>query len=235
MATKKQEEFINLLITWGIPIHIAAELATKGRLTQFEIKTAIKILKYVIPVTGRILATEVVGGLTTGALLGRTLVKGATLGAAGAVGRNPWSVAAILLTLGYIKREELAEVGAAIADDPRTQAAYEQLIESGTAGKEFMREPAQLLGAPGIRPLAKARERFVKRKVSKANRAVKEGMRLLKAGGKALSGSTAGTLPKAAFRIAVKAAGMANPKTKSKPGKGKSIMNKLARRLKKWW
>jgi len=28
---------------------------------------------------------------------------------------------------------------------------------------------------------------------------------------------------------------MANPNTKSKPGKGKSIMNKLARRLKKWW
>jgi len=42
-------------------------------------------------------------------------------------------------------------------------------------------------------------------------------------------------LPHAAFKTAVKAAGMANPKTASKIGKGKSIMNKLARRLKKWW
>jgi len=74
-----------------------------------------------------------------------------------------------------------------------------------------------------------------KRKVSKANQAVKQAMSWLKGGTKASSGAKPGILPKGAFKIAVKAAGMANPKTKSKPGKGKSIMNKIARRLKKWW
>jgi len=75
----------------------------------------------------------------------------------------------------------------------------------------------------------------VKRKVTRANKAVKQGMKWLKEGTKAATGSVPGVLPAKAFRTTVKAAGMANPKTKSKPGKGKSIMNKLARRLKKWW
>jgi len=74
-----------------------------------------------------------------------------------------------------------------------------------------------------------------KRKVSKANRAVKQAMGWLKAGTKAATGAMPGTLPRGAFRTAVKAAGMANPNTKSKPGKGKSLINKIARRLKKWW
>jgi len=60
-------------------------------------------------------------------------------------------------------------------------------------------------------------------------------MTWLKAGTKAASGAKPGLLPKGAFRTAVKAAGAANPNTKSRVGKGKSIMNKLARRLKKWW
>ena len=77
--------------------------------------------------------------------------------------------------------------------------------------------------------------RGAKRAVSKANRAVKQGMTWLKAGTKAASGAIPGKLPAGAFKIVVRAAGMANPKTKSKPGKGKSILNKLARRLKKWW
>ena len=75
----------------------------------------------------------------------------------------------------------------------------------------------------------------VKRAVSKANRAVREGMKILKAGTKARTGSKPGTLPKGAFKIAVKAAGLANPKTKSKIGKTGTKINKLARRLKKWW
>jgi len=74
-----------------------------------------------------------------------------------------------------------------------------------------------------------------KRKVSKANRAVKQAMGWLKAGTKAATGAMPGTLPKGAFRTAVKAAGLANPNSKSKPGKGKSLINKIARRLKKWW
>jgi len=231
VATKQQEELAAYLLAAGITAHAVSDIISRGRLTKLETGLLIKVLKKVVPVVGRVLAAEVVGGVTTGGLLAR----GAVFGAAGAVGRNPWTVAAALLTLGYIKREELAEVGAAIADDPRTQAAYEQLIASGEGVQQTLQPFAKLPGLPGIRPLAKLRSELVKRKVSKANRAVKEGMRVLKAGGKAISGAAAGTLPGGAFRIAVKAAGMANPKTKSKPGKGKSIMNKLARRLKKWW
>jgi len=232
MATKQQEELAAYLLALGIGAHAVSDILSRGRLTRLETGLLIKVLKKVLPAIGRVAAAEVVGGVTTGALITRAATRAATIGIVGAVARNPWVTAAALLTAGYIKREEIAEVGAAIADDPRTQAAYEQILETGQRGQQFLAPVVAPIGRPGIRPLGKV---SIKRKVSKANRAVKEGMRVLKAGGKALSGSPAGTLPKAAFRIAVKAAGMANPKTKSKPGKGKSIMNKLARRLKKWW
>ena len=75
----------------------------------------------------------------------------------------------------------------------------------------------------------------VKRAVSKANRAVKEGMKILKAGTKAMTGSKPGTLPKGAFKMATKAAGLANPKTKSKIGKAKTKLNKLAMKIRRWW
>jgi len=232
MATKQQEELAAYLLAVGIGAHAVSDIISRGRLTRLETGLLIKALKKVLPVVGRVLAAEVVGGVTTGGLIGRTLVRGATVGAVGAVARNPWAVAAALLIGGYIKREELATVGAAIADDPRTQAAYEDLLAGGQAVQQTLQPIVAPLGLPGIRPVSRA---SVKRKVSKANRAVKQGMTWLKAGGKAVTGAVAGTLPAAAFRTAVKAAGMANPRTKSKPGKGKSIMNKLARRLKKWW
>jgi len=235
MATKNREELFDLLVKVGFGVHIAADVASKGRLTTIEIKTMIKVLKHILPIAGRVLAAEVVGGVTTGALITRAATRAATIGAVGAVARNPWSTAAALLIGGYIYRDEVAAVGAAMVDDPRTQAAYEQILESGRGVQQTLQPIAELPGLPGIRPLAKLRSGIVKRKVSKANRAVKQGMTWLKAGGKAISGAAAGTLPGGAFRTAVKAAGMANPKTKSKPGKGKSIMNKLARRLKKWW
>jgi hypothetical protein len=75
----------------------------------------------------------------------------------------------------------------------------------------------------------------VKRAVSKANRAVREGMKILKAGTKARTGSKPGTLPKGAFKLATKAAGLANPKTKSKIGKAKTKLNKLAMKIRRWW
>ena len=232
MATKEQEELAAYLLAAGISAHAVSDIISRGRLTRLETGLLIKVLKKVVPVVGRALAREVVGGVTTGGLIGRSLVRGATVGAAGAVARSPLVTAGILLGLGYIKRDELAEVGAAIADDPRTEAAYEQLIASAQTGQQFLAPLAAPIGTPGIRPISPKR---IKRKISKANRAVKEGMRILKAGGKALSGTAAGKLPKAAFRISTKAAGLANPKTKSKIGKGKSTINKLARRLKKWW
>jgi len=148
---------------------------------------------------------------------------------------NPYLLAASLLIAGYIKREEIAEVGAAIADDPRTAAAYEALLESGQAVQQTLQPFAELTGLPGIRPLARLKPGLDKRKVSKANRAVKQAMTWLKGGTKSATGAKPGLLPKGAFRTAVKAAGAANPNTKSRIGKGKTIMNKLARRLKKWW
>ena len=75
----------------------------------------------------------------------------------------------------------------------------------------------------------------VKRKVSKANRAVKEAMKFLKTGTKAQTGSKPGTLPRGAFKMATKAAGLANPKTPSKIGKAKTKLNKLAMKVRRWW
>lgn len=75
----------------------------------------------------------------------------------------------------------------------------------------------------------------VKRGLSKANKAVKEAMRLLKAGTKSQTGARPGILPFGAFAIATKAAGLASPNTASKVGKGMSTVKKLARKLKQWW
>ena len=109
--------------------------------------------------------------------------------------------------------------GYVIASDP-------SFGQPGPVGRERFRPgPAMVTIPPEV----------TKRAVSKANKAVKQGMTWLKAGTKVASGAIPGKLPKGAFKTAVKAAGLANPKTKSKPGKGKTIMNKLARRLKKWW
>ena len=74
-----------------------------------------------------------------------------------------------------------------------------------------------------------------KRKVSKANKAVKHAMSLLKTGSKRATGADKGKLPKGAFKMATVAAGLANKKTKSKIGKGKGKVKALARKLRKWW
>jgi len=74
-----------------------------------------------------------------------------------------------------------------------------------------------------------------KRKLSKANKAVKYGMGLLKGGTKAATGADKGKLPKGAFKMAVKAAGLANPNTKSKIGRGPGKVKSLARKIRTWW
>jgi len=222
MARLSETQQRDLLIAVGL-----GDFLVGGKLTAVTKKALMATLRALGPV-----AVSEAKGLTRLAARG---VVGAARVAPYVARTNPYILAATLLSLGYIKREEIAEVGAAIADDPRTAAAYEQLIATGQGVQQTLEPYTGLTGLPGIRPFEKERKRFVKRKVSKANRAVKEGMRILKAGGKAISGTPAGILPKAGFRIATKAAGMANPRTKSKPGKGKTIINKLARRLKKWW
>jgi len=228
MATKQQEELAAWMIAAGITAHAVSDIISRGRLTRAETGLLIKVFKKVAPVAGRAVAKEAVG-------LGRLAVRGIPRAGMALARSNPYTLAAALLYAGYIKRDEIAEVGAAIADDPRTQAAYEDLLAGGQAVQQTLQPFAELTGLPGIRPLARLKPGVDKRKVSKANRAVKQAMTWLKAGTKAASGAKAGILPKGAFKTAVKAAGAANPNTKSRIGKGKSIMNKLARRLKKWW
>jgi len=213
MLSEKQQK--ELLIAVGL-----ADFLVDGKLTAATKKALMATLRALGPV-----AVSEAKGLTRLAARG---VVGAVRVLPYVARTNPYLLAASLLIAGYIKREEIAEVGAAIADDPRTAAAYEALLESGQAVQQTLQPFAELPGLPGIRPISK-------RKVSKANRAVKQAMTWLKAGTKAASGAKPGLLPKGAFRTAVKAAGAANPNTKSRVGKGKSIMNKLARRLKKWW
>jgi len=104
-------------------------------------------------------------------------------------------------------------------------------IETAELIAEELAQPA-LETLPIITPGAVRRE---KRKLSKANKAVKHAMSLLRGGTKASTGADKGKLPKGAFKIAVKAAGLANPGTKSVIKKGKSVTKALARKLKKWW
>ena len=74
-----------------------------------------------------------------------------------------------------------------------------------------------------------------KRKVSKANKAVKHAMSLLKAGSKKATGADKGKLAKGSFKLATRAAGLANPNTASKIGKGKGKLKALARKIRSWW
>ena len=153
---------------------------------------------------------------TGGAVAGRVGPRAIVRGGARLAGAHPYALAATLAAEGWIHREEIADVASALG----------QTFE-GT-------EPA------GVRPAIVGREaipavRKIKRKVSKANKAVKQAMKILKSGTKAQTGSAPGTLPSGAFRTATVAAGLANPNTKSVIGKGKSKVKALARKLKKWW
>ncbi len=161
------------------------------------------------------------GGVAAGTASGRQLAAAAArrgpgiaargAATAGRVGltvakRHPIGTAATLAYLGYIHRDDIADVAETIGE------GVEEVL-------------------PSVRDSGKA----AKRKVSKANKAVKHAMNLLKAGTKRSTGADKGKLPKGAFKIATKAAGLANPNTKSVIGKGKSITKATARKLKKWW
>jgi len=161
------------------------------------------------------------GGVAAGTASGRQLAAAAArrvpgvavrgAGTAGRVGvavakRHPIGTAATLAYLGYIHRDDIADVAATIGE------GAEEVVS-------------------GLPATGKA----ARRTVSKANKAVKHAMSLLKAGTKRSTGADKGKLSKGAFKIAVKAAGLANPNTKSVIGKGKSITKALARKLKKWW
>jgi hypothetical protein len=153
---------------------------------------------------------------TGGAVAGRVGPRAIVRGGARLAGAHPYALAATLAAEGWIHREEIADVASALG----------QKFEQGEPAP-----PSELfVGREGV-----ALGKKIKRKVSKANRAVKQGMKLLKSGTKAQTGSAPGTLPAGAFRTATVAAGLANPNSKSVIGKGKSKVKALARKLKKWW
>jgi len=158
------------------------------------------------------------GGVTAGTASGRQLAR-----AAGrqVITRGPGIAARGAVTAG--------RVGLTVAKrHPVGMAAT--LAYLGYIHRDDIRDVAEELGE-GAQETAKA----TKRTVSKANKAVKHAMGLLKAGTKRSTGADKGKLTKGAFKIATKAAGLANPKTKSVIGKGKSITKAIARKLKKWW
>jgi hypothetical protein len=122
----------------------------------------------------------------------------------------------------------LANQAAILAEEALIQ---EQGIDPGlafTPGLPPLMREQMLLQSPEVRGA-------VKRKVSKANMAVKHAMGLLKAGTKASTGADKGKLPKGAFLTSVRAAGLANPRTPSKIGKGKGKVKALARKIRSWW
>jgi len=200
----------------GIFAREVADRLLSGRIT----KTENKLFKSLVKSVGR--------------FAGRTAVSLA--GTAGIVARK--HPAGVILAAGLIARQQGVSMDTALAiaqDEIETIQYHQRQVSPLLAPVQIASGIERLVGTE--RAPAPPRELFVgkKRKVSRANMAVKQGMKLLKAGGKAATGAKAGALAAGSFKRAVKAAGMANPKTKSKPGKGKSIMNKLARRLKKWW
>jgi len=206
----KDRELAALLGT-GALIHALADFAAGGGIQKVERDVLLKLLKKFIPAVGRTALTAA--------------------GTAGMVARrHPALTAGAIAYIAHTQGVSL-DTAKAIAEQEvqafRRQPQFfleEQLRERISDIQLAPAPPAELFVGRGA-----------KRKLSRANKAVKQGMTWLKQGTKAATGAMPGVLPTGAFRTTVKAAGMANPKTKSKPGKGKSIMNKLARRLKKWW
>ena len=207
----------------GIIAREVADRLLSGRITTTENKLFKSLVKSV------------------GRFAGRTAVSLA--GTAGMVARK--HPAGVILAAGLIARQQGVSMDTALAiaqDEIETIQYHQRQVSPLLAPVQIARgietvrgfEPIGLPGG-GLGRGQPAASRAVRRKISRANTAVKQGMKWLKAGTKAATGAVPGVLPTRAFRTTVIAAGMANPKTKSKPGKGKSIMNKLARRLKKWW
>ena len=149
------------------------------------------------------------------------LTGGTALRAAGTLARVGKTVAL---------RHPVLTAGAVVYYSYQHRDEIGDLVEQGYEVLQDVAQPERMIISPGY-----AGRALGKRMVSKANRAVKQGMKLLKEGTKAQTGSPPGKLPAGAFKIATKAAGLANPKTPSVIGKGKSVIKKLARKLRSWW
>ncbi len=173
------------------------------------------------------------GGVTAGTASGRQLAAAAAKAAArrapgiaargagtalGVARRHPYATAAFV---AYVAHKEGVSL----------ETARELVEDQVQEVQEAQRFVSPLLAPVQVGTAIRDR----KRKVSKANKAVKHAMGLLKAGTKRSTGADKGKLPKGAFKLATVAAGLANPGTKSKIGKGKGKVKTLARKLRKWW
>jgi len=174
------------------------------------------------------------GGVAAGTASGRQLAAAAARRApavaarvggtaVGVARRHPYAAAAFV---AYVAHKEGVSLETA-------RELIEEQVEETREGQRFV--------SPLLTPVPRALmdpgaaiPRY-KRKVSKANKAVKYAMSLLKGGTKASTGADKGKLAKGAFKTAVKAAGLANPNTKSVIGKGKGKVKSLARKIRKWW
>jgi hypothetical protein len=178
------------------------------------------------------------GGVVAGTASGRQLAAAAAKAAArrapgvaaraggtalGVARRHPYATAAFV---AYVAHKEGVSLETA-----------RELVESQVSEVEEATRYTSPLLTPPLRAIVDPRGTIprYKRKVSKANKAVKYGMSLLKAGTKAATGADKGKLPKGAFKIATVAAGLANKNTASKIGKGSSKVKTLARKIRKWW
>jgi len=161
------------------------------------------------------------GGVAAGTASGRQLAAAAVRRAPAAgmaiARRHPIGTAAAIAYVAYKQGLSVETATDLIEQQLDIQMQQPQFFVQEQI-KEAIRDPAA-----------------AKRKVSKANKAVKHAMGLLKAGPKRSTGADKGKLMKGAFKIATKAAGLANPGTKSVIGKGKGKVKALARKLKRWW
>ena len=173
------------------------------------------------------------GGVTAGTASGRQLAAAAAKAAA----RRAPGIAArgAGTALGVARRHPVATAAfiayVAHKEGVSLETARELVEDQVQEVQEAQRFVSPLLAPVQVGTAIRDR----KRKVSKANKAVKHGMSLLKAGSKRSTGADKGKLVKGAFKIATKAAGLANPGTKSKIGKGKGKVKALARKIRKWW
>jgi len=170
------------------------------------------------------------GGVTGGSILGAELQRFAPSIAPRAA---PIARLAARGTAAVVRRHPVATVVALGYTAHRLGLGP---IETAEFIAEELAKPAMgmqgRIGLHGATPFDPVK--LKKRKVSKANKAVKHAMGLLKAGPKRSTGAGIGILPKGAFKMATKAAGLANPKTKGNT-KGKGRLKALARKVRSWW
>jgi len=136
-------------------------------------------------------------GVAVGTRRGRQAVRVGGRGALFLAKRHPVGFTlSTLATLGYIHRDEIPDLARALAREMPSSRSGQGGSPTFSGGSVFPK---------------------LKRKASKANKAMSKAMKLTKNN----------------FKLATKIASKANPSTKSKIGKGSSKVKKLARKIRK--